>query len=215
MGDVAFLRTFLPYELRLAQRRALVWGSGEQDQLPAPFLGLCLLRLESRIVGERIADPGGSESPLVSVSRLVREVLRDSDVPVEMPDGELLAIVRDLDPEKAYVVAQRLLSAAARSSVLGDAGLRVRVGYVVYPLSSKPDLPPWQWPSLLDLARMLSSRDAGGAPSSGYGLIGVQDGLSVASMPESDLIPLLLRDLDSLAGSGIVQVQRVRVLVGM
>ena len=46
IADLDFLRVFLPYELRLAQRRAMVSGSQSSDGLSSSCLGLYLIRLE-------------------------------------------------------------------------------------------------------------------------------------------------------------------------
>jgi hypothetical protein len=89
---------------------------------------------------------------------LLRRVLRDSDIPAVISDWEFLAVLRDVDPQRAFVVAQRFLASAGESDELREAGLLTRVGYVIYPLSPQPNLPVDRWHLLLDLARHMSER---------------------------------------------------------
>ena len=46
VAGLDFLKTFLPYELRLAQRRAMVTSSRSPDRSPGACLGLYFVRLE-------------------------------------------------------------------------------------------------------------------------------------------------------------------------
>jgi hypothetical protein len=206
-----FLRIFMPYELRLAQRRAMVWGSIPFETVPNTFVGIFLIRLEPAQGSSFPAQEEGGDSLGEHVQGALREVLRDSDIPGILSDQEHLAIARDVDPQYAYVVAQRMLSTMARSLTLRATALRVRVGYVVYPLSTQPNFPTERWSTLVDMARGLSQRGDPTASASGNGVLrGPQ--MADAGIPESDLVPLFLRDPDSLVDAGLLQIQRIRLL---
>mgnify|MGYP001088436644 CR=1 FL=1 len=213
LGDADFLRVFMPYEIRLAQRRALVWGSEDEERLPSAFIGLYLVRLERTLAGEH-SPSGALPLPMKAAAERLRVALRDSDILCRLSPHEFLAVVRDLDAANGHVVAQRCLTAVARLPELTGPGLRARVGFVVYPLSDKPDLPIARWSELVELTRSLSSRDAGGAPSSGYGLLR-DPRAGAAQIPETDLLSLLFEDLETLVASGVVTLQRVRLLAGL
>jgi hypothetical protein len=45
-ADTAFLRTFMPYEIRLAQRRAMLWERDPDALHSSVFLGVFVLRLD-------------------------------------------------------------------------------------------------------------------------------------------------------------------------
>lgn len=211
LADLDFLRVFLPYELRLAQRRAMVSGSQSSDGLSSSCLGLYLIRLEP-ISGDWFpaAAEGGTQIG-THVREMLAEVLRDSDIPVHLSDQEHLAILRDLDPQHAYVVTQRFLTSAAASDLLQAANLRTRLGYVIYPLSTQPNYPPEQWATIIELARGMSDRGDPLGRASGHGIL---RGPSMAEtgIPESDLVPLALRDPDSLVRNGLLQIQRIHLL---
>lgn len=213
VGDADFLRVFMPYELRLAQRRALVWGTEDERRFPSASIGLYLVRLERTLTGEQSAA-GTLPLPMDAAADSLRVALRDSDILCRLSPAEFLAVVRDLESSHGHVVAQRCLTAVARLPELTGPGLRARVGYVVYPLSDKPNLPVTEWTRLVELTRGLSSRDAGGAPSSGYGIIRDPEAGS-AQIPETDLLPLLFEDIDTLIRSAVVRLQRVRLLAGL
>jgi len=209
--DSDFLDVFMPYELRLAQRRAMVWGAAAPDLQPNAYIGLYLVRLE---------PPAGAEGPhwstiAHSVSShtmsLLARVLRDSDIPAMLSDWEFLAVLRDVDPQRAFVVAQRFLASANDSDALKQAGLLTRVGYVIYPLSPQPNMPVDRWQTLLDLARRMSERGRTNAAACGFGLLrGPQ--MVETGIPESDLVPLAFQNLDGLTKAGILQIQRIQML---
>jgi len=208
--DEAFFRIFVPYELRLAQRRTLEWGSLGSGHSAASYVGFYLVRLVAAEGDSAPARSGGGPEIARHVQVLLRSALRDSDLPGRLNDSEHLAVVRDLDPMQAYVVAQRFLSAAARSETLKAAGIWTRVGYVVYPLSAQANLPADRWTMLLDLARRISDR-GGSGPATGYGILrGPQD--SGADVPETDLVPLAFEDADSLVKAGLLSLQRIHLL---
>ena len=210
-ADLDFLRVFLPYELRLAQRRAMVSGSQSSDGLSNSCLGLYLVRLEP-MEGDWFPAPAEGGSQIGDhVRELLSAVLRDSDIPIRMGDQEHLGILRDLDPQHAFVVTQRFLTSAATSDLLQAANLRTRVGYVVYPLSTQPNYPPEQWASILELARAMSNRGDNVGRASGHGLLRGPN-MAETGIPESDLIPLAVRDPDSLVKAGLLQIQRVHLL---
>jgi hypothetical protein len=209
--DSDFLDVFMPYELRLAQRRAMVWGAAAPDLQPNGYIGLYLVRLE---------PPAGVEGPhwstiARSVSShtlsLLTRVLRDSDIPAMLSDWEFFAVLRDVDPQRAFVVAQRFLASANDSDALKQAGLLTRVGYVIYPLSPQPNMPVDRWQTLLDLARKMSERGRTNAAACGFGLLrGPQ--MVETGIPESDLVPLAFQNLDGLTKAGILQIQRIQML---
>jgi len=205
------MKIFLPYELRLAQRRAMVTSSRSADRSPGTCLGLYCVRLEP-ITGDWFPAPleGGAQIS-GHIQTLLREVIRDSDIPIRLSDQEHLAVLRDLDPEHTYVVSQRFLAMAADSDLLLAANLRTRVGYVVYPLSSQPNFPAEQWETVVDLARKMSDRAQPSGRACGHGLLR-GPAMAESGIPESDLIPLALRDPDSLVKVGLLQIQRIHLM---
>lgn len=207
-----FLQVFLPYELRLAQRRAMVSSSRSPDRSPGTCLGLYCVRLEP-ITGDWFPAPleGGSQIS-DHVQALLKDVIRDSDIPIRLSDQEHLAVLRDLDPEHTYVVSQRFLAMAADSDLLLAANLRTRVGYVVYPLSSQPNFPTGNWAALVDLARKMGDRaQPTTGRACGHGLLR-GPAMGESGIPESDLIPLALRDPDALVKVGLLQIQRIHLM---
>jgi hypothetical protein len=209
-ADLEFFRVFLPYELHLAQRRMLTWGT-DSDIAARVALGLVVVRLE-RAPGE-VPEVGGEDRERIAahVEDLLRSVLRDSDLAGRLTELEHLAVLRDVDPDQAYVAAQRFLSAAGRSEVLAGSGLQTRLGFVIYPLSSQANFPPEQWSTLLELARRLSLRGNPGGPASGLGLLRGPE-MTTTNIPEADLVPLLFHDADSLVRAGILRLQRIHIM---
>jgi len=212
--DNDFLDVFMPYELRLAQRRAMVWGAEAPDLQPNAYVGIYLVRLEpaAGVAGPPWETVGRTLSE--HTMSLLRKVLRDSDIPAVISDWEFLAVLRDVDPQRAYVVAQRFLASAGESGELRAAGLIARVGYVVYPLSPQPNLPVERWHLLLDLARHMSERGRTTAGACGFGLLRGPN-LAETGIPESDLVPLAFQNVDTLTKAGILQIQRIQMLSGM
>ncbi len=212
--DLAFLRTFLPYEVRLAQRRAMTWDDTPVDELPADFLGLYVVRLQP-LEGHRTPDPekGGAELA-EHLDEILHSVLRDSDLAAQVSPHEYLAVARDLEPGHSYAVAQRLLSHLGHSEIVRGANLGVRVGYLVYPLSTQPNFPPMQWATLADLARKVGARGGSAAVATGFGLMRGPH-MAEANLPERDLVPLAFEDLDSLIRAGILRLQRIHLLPGL
>ncbi len=211
-ADERFFHIFVPYELRLAQRRALEWGGAGNEQAIGSYIGFYLVRLLPGAGGSFPSHREGGAQLASHVQELLRTALRDSDIPGRLRDDEHLAVVRDLDPMQAYVVAQRFLSAAARSETLKAAGIWTHVGYVVYPLSAQANLPPERWTTLLDLARRISDR-GGAGPATGYGLLRGPQGPG-NDLPETDLVPLAFEDPDSLVKAGLLSLQRIHLLPG-
>lgn len=209
--DTDFLEVFMPYELRLAQRRAMVWGAAAPDLQPNAYVGLYLVRLEPAAGVEGPSWSRIARSVSSHTITLLTRVLRDSDIPAVLSDWEFLAVLRDVDPQRAFVVAQRFLASANESEELRQAGLLTRVGYIIYPLSAQPNLPVDRWHSLLDLARRMSERGRTNASACGFGLLrGPQ--MDETGIPESDLVPLAFQNVDSLTKAGILQVQRIQML---
>ena len=213
VADLDFLRVFLPYELRLAQRQAMVAGSQASDGLPGSCLGLYLVRLVPASGNLFPAPLEGGTQLGDHIRELLCEVLRDSDIPIRLSDQEHLAVLRDLDPQHAYVVAQRFLTSAANSDLLQAANLFTRVGYVIYPLSTQPNYPPEQWASIIELTRSMSDRGDPTGRASGHGLLRGPS-IAEAGIPESDLVPLAMHDPDSLVKAGLLQIQRIHLLPG-
>ncbi len=214
LPDLDFLRVFMPYELRLAQRRAMMGNNDPRNVLTSTFVGLYLVRLQS-VSGDWFPSSieGGNQIG-IHVTKLLREAMRDSDIPFKLADDEHLVVLRDIDPQHAYVVAQRFLTLAGRSDLLRAAGLRTRVGYVIYPLSTQPNFPVDQWETLIDLARIMSDKGDRTGPASGYGVLrGPQ--METANIPETDLVPLAFQDTNSLVKAGLLQLQRIHLLPGI
>ena len=212
--DLDFLQVFMPYEVRLAQRRAMLGNKDPRAALSSTFVGLYVVRLQP-ISGDWFPSSieGGGQIGK-HVTQLLREAVRDSDIPFKLSDREHLTILRDIDPQHAYVVAQRFLTSAGRSDLLHAAGLTTRVGYVIYPLSSQPNFPVNQWERLIDLARLMSDRGDPAGPASGYGLLrGPQ--MEAVGIPETDLVPLAFQDSESLVKAGVLQIQRIHLLPGI
>ena len=212
--DMGFMETFMPYELRLAQRRAMVWGTEAPEGQPNAFVGLYVVRLEPTLGREATDWDGSSRTISAHVNSLLANVLRDSDIPALISDWEHLAVLRDVDPQRAFVVAQRFLSSARDSELLEQAGLKTRVGYVIYPLSPQPNLPVDRWHSLLDLARHMSERDGTNAAACGFGLLRGAQPMD-SGIPEADLVPLAFENLESLTKAGVLQVQRIQMIPGL
>jgi hypothetical protein len=211
LAGMDFLRIFLPPEIRLAQRRAMVQSSQSTDGMPSSCLGLYLVRLEP-MAGNWFPAPAEGGSQIGDhVQALLNEVIRDSDIPVRLSDQEHLAVLRDLDPEHTYVVSQRFLSSAADSDLLQAANLRTQVGYIIYPLSSQPNYPPSQWENLVDLARNMSCHGDPSGRACGHGLLRGPSP-SATGIAEVDLIPLAIRDPDSLSKVGMLQIQKIHLM---
>ena len=212
--DMDFLETFMPFELRLAQRRAMVWATESHDGQPNAFIGLYVVRLEPAS-GREIPDWDQSGRKINEhVASLLATVLRDSDIPAVISDWEHLVVLRDVDPQRAYVVAQRFLASASQSGMLKNTGLRTRVGYVIYPLSTQPNLPVNRWHGLLDLARHMSERGQTNASACGYGLLRGEH-MAETGIPEADLVPLAFENVETLARAGILQIQRIQLLTDL
>ncbi len=211
VADLDFLRIFLPYELRLAQRQAMVSGSKSVDGAPSSCLGLYLVRLEPMSGDWFPASAEGGSQIGDHIQDLLAEVVRDSDIPVRMSDQEHLAVLRDLDPNHTYAVSQRFLTSASDSDLLQAANLRTRVGYIIYPLSSQPNYPPSQWENVVELARRMSAYGEPSGRASGNGLLRGPN-MSETGIPESDLIPLAIRDPEALVKPGLLQIQRIHLL---
>jgi len=209
--DLDFLGKFMPYELRLAQRRAMVLGTDAAKGFPTAYVGFYVIRLEPLPDHVYPTAQDGAVNIGTHVSGLLQDVLRDSDIPARITDREHLAILRDVDPQHAYTVAQRLLTLASDSEVLADAKLRTCVGYVTYPLSLQPNFPVERWNMIYELARRMSRRGDDTSLACGYGLLrGPQ--MDEASIPESDLVPLAFQNPDTLVKAGILQIQRIQLL---
>lgn len=216
LADLESLRVFMPYEVRLAQRRAMGWGSDPIAARPHTSIGLYLLQATGPWEGPLPPDEAGGFELRAQLVAGARAALRDSDVLGVISGSELLAVVHDLEPHQSYVVAQRLLSATTRSELLRGAGVSTRVGYLVYPLTTQPNFPPLQWTALVDLARSVSRRGAGTTPTAPTGF-GIMRGPAATDndIPESDLVDLAFQDLDSLVSAGLLSLQRIHLMSGL
>ena len=211
VADYDFLRIFMPREIRLAQRQAMLQSSKSSDGEPTSCLGIYLVRLEP-IKGDWFPAPAEGGAQIGDhIQELLTEVIRDSDIPVRLSDQEHLAILRDLDPEQTYVVSQRFLTSASDSDLLQAANLRTRVGYIIYPLSSQPNHPPQQWEKIIDLARVMSQYGEPSGRASGNGLLRGPS-MTEAGIPESDLVPLAIRDPEGLVKVGMLLIQKIHLV---
>ena len=178
---------------------------------PSSCLGIYLVRLEP-IEGDWFpASAEGGSQIGDHIQEILTEVIRDSDIPARLSNQEHLAILRDLDPEQTFVVSQRFLSSANGSDLLQAANLRTRIGYLVYPLSSQPNHPPQQWEKLIELARVMSQYGEPSGRACGNGLMRGPD-MTDAGIPESDLVPLAIRDPEGLVKVGMLQIQKIHLV---
>ena len=211
VADADFLRLFMPPEIRLSQRQSMLESTTSSDGAPHSCLGIYLVRVEPSL-GSRFPDSAKGGSQIGDhLQMLLNKVIRDSDIPARLSDQEHLAILRDLDPDQTYVVSQRFLSSAADSDLLQAAGLCTRVGYVIYPLSSQPNHPPQQWEKLVELARTMSAHGNPTGRATGHGLLRGPNMMNTG-VPESDLIPLAIRDPDSLVKVGLVKIIKIHLM---
>ncbi len=210
-ADADFCDILLPYEIRLAQRRTMSEQSYDIPELARSSLGLYLIRVEPPGWDDEASDHGVRDIIDNHVRELMKSALRDSDIPCFLGRREHLAIARDLDADHAYVVAQRMLGAAARSDFLNAANIRVLIGYIVYPLSTPPNFPMEDWRTLVKLARNLATRDQSGARTAGFGLLSGPEASKVG-MPEAELIPVAVDSLDQFLDAELLKIQRIQVM---
>jgi GGDEF domain-containing protein len=189
----------------------MVWGSAASERLPNAYIGFYLVRLEFYEPPKDEVFPEVGPEIGKHVISLLQKVLRDSDIPATLTNNEHLAILRDIDPQHAYAVAQRFLTSAGSSTMLEAAKVRTCVGYIVYPLSTQPNFPVDRWSTLLELARRMSHRGDSKATACGFGLLSGPQ-ITEASIPESDLVPLAFQNPDTLVKAGILQVQQTQIL---
>ena len=211
-ADAAFFSVFLPYELRLTQRRAMVWSAGGQD-VPNQFLGLYVFSLVARAGGSLPTVDNGLEEVEAHVAGLIRASTRESDIPGRLGPLEYLVVARDLSATQSYVPAQRFLTSAVRSDLVRAAGLLPRVDYLVYPLSLKPNFPPTDWASLLELSRTVGRIDRPSEMAAGCGLMRGPTAEEV-DIPETDLIMIALQDPKPLLQNGLLKVSRIHMMPG-
>lgn len=206
-----FLEVFLPFEIQLAQRRALTWEQQRPNEgIQTPSIGLYLLRLFAQASTFPSAEYGGNEIGAM-VHETIQGTIRESDVPAQFQNDEHLIIARDVDPQLGHIVAQRVLTTVSRLPEIQQTGITARIGYLVYPLSPQPNFPSSRWTELIDLARQVGGKAEIGPAASGYGIMrGPNSGET--ALPESDLIPLASEDLDTLVTAGLLRTQRVHLL---
>jgi hypothetical protein len=197
VADRSFFDIFLPRELKLMQQisKARIDGVAER------FLGLFLVRLEGQN-GDSPSEP----SPELSAKsrhllRLITSTIRYYDIPGQLIPGEFFLVVREIEPRRAGLIANRLLGMVSRSRVLSSGGISLRVGYIVYPISIEPDLAPTDWPKLVELARHLSGPLPGlagaAAETAGHGLCRGPE-MGSPTIPEADIVNLAMTDLGSM-----------------
>ncbi len=210
--DSVFLDAFMPREISVVQRRLLGHPGGPSGQGNPYHLGLFLLQVVPAPGAHLPADEEGGLAVRSLLLEILSNALRFSDVVGTVAPTELLGVARDLDGEQAFQIAQRILAGANGLDILRAAGLAVRLSYVVYPLSSQPDLEPGDWPLLLDLARSLGKAETEPGSTSGRGILRTEG--AVPTVPEADLVRLALGDLASLTAGGVLRLQRIRLLPG-
>jgi len=208
--DAVFLEAFLPREIRLVQRRILGHPGG--GGLPTAQLGLFLLGIVPEEGASLPEEDHGGSQVRGALLGMLSQALRFSDIAGTLGRNELLGIARDLDGDQAFQIAQRILANAGRLELLKAAGLTARLTYVVYPLSTQPDLDPGEWRLLLDLARSLFDRDTAAGIPSGRGVLRAEG--APPNIPEGDLVRLALQDLETLTASGLLRLQRIHILPG-
>ncbi len=208
--DSAFLEAFVPREIRLVQRRILGHPGG--GGFSAAQLGLFILELVPKKGASLPPEDHGGSQIRTTLLGMLAQALRFSDIAGTLGNGELLGIARDLDGDQAFQIAQRILAHAGRLELLKAAGLTTRLAYVVYPLSTQPDLEPGEWHLLLDLARSLFDRDAAAGIPSGCGVLRAEG--APPNIPEGDLVRLAFHDLETLTTQGLLRLQRIHILPG-
>jgi hypothetical protein len=209
VADRGFFGIFLPRELDLVKERFFSTGEEKTARGSLPFLGIYAVNLELLDPSPRKRGPSSSVLGH-DLLQIVTSATRFADIPGQLGELELLSVVREVFPEDARGIAKRMLTIAARSKVLGQRGHRVRVGYVLYPLSTQPDLAPGEWSSLLELAQALARRGEQIDHHTGHGLVrGPQMGSP--TMPEIDLISLAQSNLPSLTRAELLRFETVTV----
>ncbi len=209
--DGRFFESFLPREIRLVQRRILGHLGG--GSIPSAQLGLFLLRIVPEAGATLPGEDAGGTEIRSTLLNLFSHALRYSDIVGTLGPVEFLGIARDLDGDQAFQIAQRILAGAGRLEILRGAGLSARLTYVVYPLSTQPDLGPGEWTLLTDLARSLFDHDTGNGIPSGRGVLRAEG--APPNIPEGDLVRLALQDLETLTASGLLRLQRIHLLPGI
>lgn len=212
LADLRFFEVFLPREIKLMHYHSTPQpgeeGSGQQER----FFGLVLIRLEPT---EHVADAGDDldmASKMRHLLRLLTSTIRYSDIPGQISPLELLAVIREIEPGRTSVIAQRLLSMASRSRPLTSESVNLRVGYLAYPLSTEPDLAPTEWTHLVDLTRRLSRQLGPELPQSsyGYGLIRGPE-MGTPTIPEIDIVGIATTDLRSLIEAELLQLEPINL----
>jgi len=142
--------------------------------------------------------------------RLLTSTIRYSDIPGQISPLELLAVIREVEPVRTRVIAQRLLAMASQSRPLTAGSVRLRIGYLAYPLSTEPDLGPMEWMRLVDLARRLSRPLDPELPPSqyGYGLIRGPE-MGTPTIPEIDIVGIASTDLRSLIEAQLLTLEPI------
>jgi hypothetical protein len=214
IADQSFFDFFLPRELKLLQQVSKSGGSRTASGAER-FLGLYVVRLESPD-GETL-DQESSELATKSrhLLRLITSTIRYYDIPGQLAAGEYFLVIREIYPQRAGLIANRLLGMASRSRVLSSGSLSLRIGYVVYPLSIEPDLTPTEWPRLIELARKMSGpADHESANTvAGHGLLRGPE-MGSPTIPEGDLLNLAMTDLSSMLQAKLLILEPVNRVTG-
>ncbi len=210
--DPAFLEAFVPREISLIQRRHMGHPGGTLDEGGGHQLALFLVQMLPVAGSHFPAEEEGGLALRTLLVEVLTRALRFSDVVAEVDRDEILGLARDLDGDQAFQIAQRILASANALDLLRASGLVARLAYVVYPLSSQPDLAPRDWRLLLDLARSLLGADSVPGSTTGQGLL--RSGDAAPTVSEADLVRLALGDLEALTAGGLLRLQRIRLLPG-
>jgi hypothetical protein len=214
IADHSFFDFFLPRELKLLQQVSKSGGSRAISGTER-FLGLYVVRLESP--GGEALDEESSELATKSrhLLRLITSTIRYYDIPGQLATGEYFLVIREIYPQRAGLIASRLLGMASRSRVLSSGSLSLRIGYVVYPLSIEPDLAPTEWPRLVELARKMSgpADHVSDKDVAGHGLLRGPE-MGSPTIPEGDLVNLAMTDLSSMLQANLLILEPVSRATG-
>jgi hypothetical protein len=206
IADQQFFEIFLPREMRLVQKRWLDRTEPADLRHGNDFLGLFVVRL--RPMTESV--PEGDA--LIELERhlwhLVNSSVRTTDFPGRLGRLEYLVVAREMSLAGAPVIAQRLLDLARQSRVFKTIAVGMCIGFVAYPFIDEPDLPPADWPHLVDIARMVAVETRPGDEHTAYGVLRGED-LGGPVVPESEIVSIALRDMSSLTRAELLRVQHV------
>jgi len=208
VADRRFFDIFMPREIKLMQHQV----SQATGSLPDRYLGLFLIRFEPVDVDAPSAQDLDVSAQTRHLMRLITSTIRYTDIPGQLNPYEFMAVIREIKPHRALMIAKRLLGMASRSRLLSVSSVALRLGYVVYPLSLEPDFSPTRWPQLLELTQRLSylPEQSNKPELFGYGLVR-GPGMGSPTIPEADLVNLAMTDLDSLTKAELLTLESIEL----